>query len=80
MFRSLTFISNEKSTTLSNNRKPLINTIHSKVFTATRLKRFAVERIYTRVILPDILYQILPLLETAPSSIIYKEQITHFLI
>lgn len=56
MFYSLAFISDEKSTILSNNRKLLINTIHFKVFTAMRLKRFAVERIYTRVILPDILY------------------------
>jgi len=53
--RSLTFISNKKSASLSNNRKLVINTIH-EVFTAARLKRFAIERIYTRVILPDILY------------------------
>lgn len=51
-FRSLTFISNKKSATLSNNRKRLINTIHSEVFTAARLKRFLAERIYARVILP----------------------------
>lgn len=56
--RLLTFISSKESTTLSNNRKLLINTIHSGVFTAARLKRFAAERIYARVISlsQDILY------------------------